>query len=354
MNDVTRTTRFPLPTALPTACLVLLLAGCGDSGTSATEPSKNGDTNVPAITAPPTTDTGAGNGGSAPVEPGVPPAPPPVGERSRTSDCDAAILSAALPGSSVEEATPFVAGEFVSGTVRLGDVDYWRVTVDTGQRYRVVLDTRRVGADASRTGLIYRSSLDGGTTWTRGIASEDRDGRLREVRILSVFGTAASGEMFVSIESRFGPESHQLAVVEQDERVPAPYAVDCPSVASLAVGTSEAFDLGGPGSDAEDRWFALEMPAEGALALSLATSSIGPPQEATIDYGFRLFGEFGQLQSSTLDDIVRLDTGSNVSHTATVPLVREGRTAGEGDVIFLRFRNYGPPLLIEASSVSTP
>ena len=269
-------------------------------------------------------------------------------------DCGATIASAASPGDRVEEASPFVVGEFVSATVRVGDVDYWRVTVETGRRYRVVLDTRRAEGDATRTGLIYRSSFDNGTTWARGIASDDVDDRLREIRILSVFGTAVSGEMLVSIESQFGPESYQLGILEQDASVPSPYAVDCPAIAPLGAGTSEAFELGGAGSDTEDRWFTFEIPAEGALSLSLSASSTDPQQETPIDYGFRLFSEFGQLMSSTLNDTERLDTDVTVSHATTIPLERSGRTNGASGVAFLRFRNYGPPLLVEASLATTP
>jgi|GEM_PF-4908193 len=350
MNEHTRTTGFSVPTAI----LALLLGGCGSSSPSAGDPPGDGDVDSSAVTVRPTENTAAGGEASASGGPDEPSGLPSAGALSDTMDCAGAIASAASPGRDVETASPFVIGEFVSSSVRVGDVDYWRVTVEPGQRYRVVLDTTRAGGDATRTGLIYRSSIDNGTTWTRNIASDEADDRLRETRLLSVFGTVASAELLLTIESQFGPESYHLAVLERDASVPAPYAVDCPSVAPLTVGTSEAFELGDAGSDTEDRWFTFAIPADGAFALSLSASSNDPQLSAPIDYGFRLFGEFGQRLSSASNDIERLDTDSAVSHTTAIPLRRVGSTSGESNVSFLRFRNYGPPLLVEASLVATP
>ena len=318
------------------------LAACGSDGGDGAAPGGGTGASVPddPLDDPEGEDVGAGPGGV----PGA--AVAPVGDdvdltdansRVVVADCGALPVLDAVPGASFDAPGTLVEGQPARAGIDPGLPDdgthYWRIDLQPGYHHLFV-DTRRLDAEPLNLGLEVRDVDAEGGPGER-LMGFSRVGY--RTRAHEFFRNATARTVTLAVTPTFEAEDYVIGVFANGRAVPSPFFEDCPDVAPLSVGTTEAVELTPPESADDYVWYRIDLARDRYAVEGTASRLDG--EALNIIYEIESYDGFGDGATET-----RLLSVSEVGAVSTDRSTFAQSPAGS---ILLRLYSRAAPLELQ-------
>jgi len=282
-------------------------------------------------------DTLSGNGPELLSDDGsaTPPSPVPDALATTpifmTTTCDAASAPADIATSSTLTAP----ATFLPDTIVLGKLDpesttniehYWTVNLEAGI-YHLIMENRIPSGAVTNLGLTVESVDATGEPIERLIRGNVLDYRIRYHNTLMI---ESAQTLRLKVTPNFGQENYLMGIFQNGTPVPTPYFDDCPTIATLALDTTEAFSLDVAAAITNEVWFqtTLEVADYSLSASAVVTSG----ENTNIIYTVRSYDQFAQvdrqdivIRANELDTM--FDTTGSIQPAEAGPILLRYRSA---------------------------
>ena len=226
-----------------------------------------------------------------------------------TSACGALPVLDTPVSTALAAPATLVEGQVVRGRidpdVSGNEAHYWRVELQPGYHHLIV-DSRRLDGRTSNIGLEIDEVDAAGDSDEQLMRASEIDFRARSVEF---FVSSEARTVTLQVAPRFAGEDYLMGVFANGRAIPSPFFEDCPDIAPLAVGTTQALGLNELQSANDYAWYELDL-VRGRYAFDGLASRVDG-RDSNIIYSATTFDGFGGAE--TEDELFRISEVGTVS-----------------------------------------
>lgn len=285
--------------------------------------------------------TGGGMNGGSDMNPGTPTVDLATTPVFMTTTCDAAPAPVDTATSSVATApAQMLPNTLVSGRLNPDSTTntehYWFVELQAGI-YHFIMENQISTGNRSNIGLMVESTDALGEPLETLIRSNQVDNR---IRVLNTLTLESATTLRLKVTPVFNQEDYLMGIFSNGTPVASPYFSDCPTIGTLALGTTEAFLLDASAAMVDNEvWF--ETTLDVADYTLTASASVVGGANTNIIYSAVSSDQFGQIsRATTVFGTNAVDTMFDTSG------ILQPADAG---LHWIRFRNINTPLNISTT-----
>lgn len=225
-------------------------------------------------------------------------------------------------GSDISRPALLFAGQVGAGVLPasqnfvVGASDFWGFDVPEGV-YVLVVEAQTEDNEYTNIGLnVNAEALTGVTSEILFNSVGEARRRLRHANLVTKFG---DGPARLSIASEFGSLDYHVALYPLTDSIPIPFLTDCPSFRTIAIDSTESFELNM--SDNASEWFIANL-EPGMYEFTLNTSVVDGVVN-NLSYSIFLTNVVNDIDSEI--ELARVnEIGTNITAVGTFEVTDEG------------------------------